>query len=65
MTVQGGIKMKRRSLLALLLAFVMCVTMLASCGGDKGTSDSTGPVKIGILGPLTGGVAEYGIAVRD
>ena len=60
-----GISVNRRSIFALFLTLAMCVSILASCGGSKGDSDSTGSVKVGILGPLTGGVAEYGIAVRD
>ena len=39
------IKMKRRSLLAMVLALTMCVTMLAACSGDGG-SDSDDPVTI-------------------
>ena len=64
--------MKRR--FALMLAAVMCIGMLAGCSkkadppaspGDGGGSADEGPIKIGYLGPLTGDVAQYGIAVQN
>ena len=59
-----------------MMALAMCLALLAACGGDNntesnttntdpGTTVSTDPVKIGTLGPLTGAVAQYGLAVRD
>ncbi len=87
---------------AILLAVVLCLSLLAACGskdsgtsgsasgssassggsgsssapsggsGDSGSSGgsapsagSTEPIKIGYLGPLSGGVAQYGIAVQN
>lgn len=54
-----------------LLATVAAATMLVACGGG-GTTTSTGTqlkegdtVKIGFVGPLTGGVSSYGIPVAN
>ena len=59
--------MKKKSIIALVVALMMCASFLAACGGTSGSGGTTdtGPVKIGLLGPYTGAVAEYGIAVRD
>ena len=60
--------MKKRSMIAIVMALMMCVSLLAACGdsgGSQGGTADTGPVKVGLLGPYTGAVAEYGIAVRD
>ena len=67
--------------LALILALVLCLSLLAACSGNKGGGSATptaapggstaapaankDPIKIGYLGPLTGGVAQYGIAVQN
>ena len=53
--------MKR--ILALALVLVLCLGCLAACGGGKTTEAKT--IKIGYLGPLSGGVAQYGIAVQN
>ncbi len=45
---------------ALALAFVMCATVLASCGGNKPTA-----YLIGGSGPLTGEYASYGTSVQN
>ncbi len=73
-------KMKKR-VLALTMAAVMTVGLLAGCGGGKvaesaapsaGTVESAAPapaegtaVKIGGVGPLTGGAAIYGTAAAN
>ena len=46
---------------------MICASFLTACGGGGGSEApaSLDPVRIGILGPFTGAVAEYGIAVRD
>ena len=53
--------MKR--ILALTLVIVLCLGCLAACGNEKTTESKT--IKIGYLGPLSGGVAQYGIAVQN
>ncbi len=57
--------MKKMRLGALLMAGVLLTASLAGCGnkdGDKGTGDE---IIIGGLAPLTGGVAQYGVAVNN
>lgn len=56
--------MKFTKVLALLLVAVMAVSMLAACG-TNGKKDDNDTIKIGLLAPLTGTVAQYGIAVRN
>ncbi len=59
--------MKMKKVLAVLLALVMVVLCFAACGkGDdaNGGSDEN-TLKIGVIGPLTGGAAGYGIAVEN
>ena len=66
--------------LAMLLAGAMCVSLLVGCGGgdkpaDKSAASSNaasssasaeaGVLKIGGIGPLTGGAAVYGIATKQ
>ena len=41
------------------------VTLLSGCGLASGGGAAGGAVKVGILAPLTGDVAEYGIAVSN
>ena len=55
--------MKKRRLVALVLAVAMSLILLAACGGGGNADD--GPVLIGVIGPFTGPVAEYGISVRN
>lgn len=41
---------------------------LAGCSGgsdDSGSTDGSGAIKVGIMGPFTGSVAQYGIACRN
>ena len=54
--------MKKRTL-ALLLVAALAVAMLAGCAGGKEGS-SSGAVKIGGIGPLTGDAAIYGLATQ-
>ncbi len=57
--------MKR--ILALILTIVLCVGMVAvlsSCGAKNYAENNT-KIKIGASGPLTGGAAMYGIAVKN
>lgn len=55
--------MKR--ILALTLILVLCLGCLAACGGDGGKTTESKTIKVGYLGPLSGGVAQYGIAVQN
>ena len=50
---------------AILMAALMVAARFAGCGEAGGSSESTSnAIKIGMTGPLTGGNAEYGIAVE-
>jgi len=53
--------MKKRRIFAMVVSLVMCAALLSACAGGG----DSGPIKIGIIGPLTGAVAQYGEAVRD
>jgi branched-chain amino acid transport system substrate-binding protein len=59
-----------KKMLSLMLALLMVVLMMAGCGEQAavdtptGSSDSaSGVIKIGGIGPTTGGAAVYGLAV--
>ncbi|MBQ9806168.1 MAG: ABC transporter substrate-binding protein [Clostridia bacterium] len=54
---------KRILTLALAVAMIFGVMGLASCGSNP-AGDNT-KIKIGLTGPLTGGAAIYGVAVRN
>ena len=55
--------MKMKKMLAMILAVVMCVSLLAACG-DKpsGNQPTDNVIKLGLTGPLTGPYAIYGLA---
>ena len=54
-----------KKVFALILAAMMVVAMLSGCGGNADAPAVEGNVlKIGMTGPLTGGNAQYGIAVE-
>ena len=63
--------MKKNRLMAMVLTGAMCVSMLAGCGGggnakqEAGKQEAAETIKIGMLAPMTGGVAQYGIAVTN
>ena len=59
--IVGGNKMKIRRIFAMLVSLAMCVALISACAGGG----DSGPIKIGIIGPFTGAVAQYGEAVRD
>ena len=40
------------------------VSILAACGGGGGAAADSDTIKVGVLGPFTGDVAQYGTAVR-
>ena len=57
-----------KKLLAIALVVVLAVACLAGCTGDGGngsTGSSTDTILIGGIGPLTGGAATYGTAVKN
>ena len=57
--------MKMKKFFALLLAAVMCLGLLTACGGTADETVDTGDavvLKIGGIGPTTGGAAIYGTA---
>ena len=61
--------MKKLRILALVIALVMAIGLLAACGGDDNgpvtnNAGDVNEVTIGWLGPLTGGVAQFGEAVQ-
>lgn len=56
--------MRKRNILAAILVLVLSLSMLAGCGAPKENTDDT-TIKVGFLGPLTGPVASYGIAIRN
>ena len=53
-----------KKLVAAVLAVILCVSCFAGCSGGSYTADNTEYV-IGVSGPLTGGAAVYGEAVRN
>ena len=57
--------MKMKKIIALVLAAVMCLGMLASCGSSGGkqpAASGDNVIKLGLTGPLTGPYASYGLA---
>ena len=52
-----------KKVLAVLVALTLVVTCFAACGGTKDKENKSNEIVIGISGPLTGGAAQYGIAV--
>ncbi len=52
-----------RKVLAVVMALTLVVTCFAACGGNKDNGDTSNEIVIGVSGPLTGGAAQYGIAV--
>ena len=56
--------MKLAKILAVVMAFALCLTCLAGCGGKNYTANNTEFV-IGVSGPLTGAAAVYGVAVKN
>jgi len=53
-----------KKVFAIVLAAMMVVTMFAGCGASKPAAADTNVIKIGLTGPLTGGAAVYGEAVK-
>ena len=62
--------MKKR-VFAMLMAVVMAFSLMAcgnkadnGNGGSGGTADTAETIKLGVVGPLTGGYANYGLSVQ-
>lgn len=56
---------KKMRILSLVLAVVMTVSLFAGCSGNGGSAGGSDTIKVGLLAPATGEVAEYGIAVSN
>ncbi len=60
---------KSTKILAVLLAVAMLVSCFAACGKEAGTTNNNEttvtPIKLGGIGPTTGGAAIYGQAVKN
>ncbi len=57
--------MKLTKILAVALALVFCLSTFAGCGGATNYAAENTEFVIGVSGPLTGGAAMYGIAVKN
>ena len=58
--------MKFTKIIAILLSLVMCLGLFAGCNkADNGYTANNTEYVIGVSGPLTGGAAMYGIAVKN
>ena len=59
-----------KKVLALVLVAVLCLCCFAACGDkepattEPAQTDAAGTLKIGVIGPMTGGAALYGNAVK-
>ena len=62
--------MKKKNFVALIMAAAMCLALLAGCGSPAANEsqapagDGTITIKVGGIGPLTGGAATYGLATQ-
>jgi len=66
------VDIKMKKLLTLLLVLTLAVSLFAGCGKDDtevsatgGTTDAKGVVKLGMLTPTSGDLAQYGVAVKN
>ncbi len=57
--------MKFIKIMAVALSIVCCLGLLAGCGGATNYAANNTEFVIGVSGPLTGGAAMYGIAVKN
>jgi len=63
--------MKKRLYQILALTMILCLALLTACSGQPTTTPTTSgtpsaaPIKIGGIGPLTGGAATYGTSVAN
>ena len=54
-----------KKVFAFIMAAAMMLACLAGCGNDSASTSNTAVIKIGGIGPLTGGAATYGIATKN
>ena len=57
--------MKFVKIISILLAFTLCAGLFAACGQKTGYTANNTEYVIGLSGPLTGGAAMYGTAVKN
>ena len=57
--------MKLIKIMAVALSLVFCLSAFAGCGGAVNYAENNTEYVIGVSGPLTGGAAMYGIAVKN
>ena len=57
--------MKRKYYFTFVVTLVLCLALLAGCADKPSKPTDTAPIKLGGIGPLTGGAAVYGIAVAN
>ncbi len=57
--------MKLIKIMAVALSLVFCLSAFAGCGGAVNYAENNTEYVIGMSGPLTGGAAMYGIAVKN
>ena len=57
--------MKFTKVIAIVLSLVLCMGLLAACGGETNYAANNTEFVIGVSGPLTGGAAIYGQAVAN
>ena len=54
-----------KKLFSIILAVAMLAGVLAGCGGNDESAEKSNAFKLGCTGPLTGGAATYGVAVKN
>jgi len=57
--------MKKRLFQILALAMILCLGLLTACAGQPTAAPTAKAIKIGGIGPLTGGAATYGNSVAN
>lgn len=58
-------KFNFKKALAVVLVIAMSVSFMAACGGETNYAANNTEYVIGVSGPLTGGAAVYGVAVKN
>ena len=57
--------MKRKFYFTFVVTLALCLALLVGCADKLSKPTGTAPIKLGGIGPLTGGAAVYGIAVAN